>query len=183
MPLPWLIGIGAVALGSAVIAALSDDDSSSSSSSSASRENEEKKRELERQAEKERLAKERKERKEEITFELLHYLNNQQAVLNSNLSKFANFSTYPPKVEDVRTILKGKTDWKTPINSSHAITNAWGSFNIPKLTDSLAIFQELYQTDIKQKKELLDTQQSINNINDEINELDKSIANLKKLVG
>lgn len=72
MPLlPWLIGLGVAVVGTAVVAALSDDDSSSSSSnSSSSREDDEKRRELERKAEKERLAKIKKERKEEITLEL-----------------------------------------------------------------------------------------------------------------
>ena len=92
MPLPWIIGGAAVALGAAVVAALSDDDSSSSSSnSSSSREDDEKRRELERKAEKERLAKIKKERKEEITLELSRYLDNQKSVLNTRADFFYSF--------------------------------------------------------------------------------------------
>ena len=184
MPLPWIIGGAAVALGAVVVAALSDDDSSSSSSnSSSSREDDEKRRELERKAEKERLAKIKKQRKEEITLELSRYLDNQKSVLNSNLSKLAYFSAFTPNLEEIKSILKQKTDWKTSINSSHAINKEWSIFNVSKLTDSLAIFQELYQTEVNQKKEWLDTQKSINDIDNEIKQLDKSIANLKKLIG
>lgn len=184
MPLPWLIGLGVAVVGTAVVAALSDDDSSSSSSnSSSSREDDEKRRELERKAEKERLAKIKKERKEEITLELSRYLDNQKSVLNSNLSKLAYFSAFTPNLEEIKSILKQKTDWKTSINSSHAINKEWSIFNVSKLADSLAIFQELYQTEVNQKKEWLDTQKSINDIDNEIKQLDKSIANLKKLIG
>lgn len=81
------------------------------------------------------------------------YLDNQKSVLNSNLSKLAYFSAFTPNLEEIKSILT-KLTGKHQLTLSHAITKEWSIFNVSKLTDSLAIFQELYQTEVNQKERM-----------------------------
>ena len=153
MPLPWLIGLGAVALGTAVVAALSDDDKPSNNSNN----DDEERRRL--AAERERKERERNEKKAGI-----HQSYQDVKVSLSDLMIIQGTG------KSHLTISNNGTNWSQLASN---ISTSTYSFS-----NDVALFIKLYEVDVIPTKKVLNMTKDIDALKKELDFLTQSIKTL-----
>lgn len=162
MPLPWLIGLGAVALGTAVVAALSDDDKPSNNSNN---DDEERRR---RAAERERKERERNEKKATIKQEFDQQLKQGYHMMKTALPSFV-------MIQGVEQCCLTLTNNGSNLGDLES--------NLPKELDSalekdIALFEAIYKVNLQQTSSMINITKDIDLLNKELDALAKSIKSL-----
>ena len=160
MPLPWLIGLGAVALGTAVVAALSDDKPSNNSNN-----DDEERRRL--AAERERKERERNEKKAGIKQDFDKQIHQSYQDVKVSLS---DLMIIQGTGKSHLTISNNGTNWSQLVSN---ISTSTYSFS-----NDVALFIKLYEVDVTPTKKVLNMTKDIDALKKELDFLTQSIKTL-----
>lgn len=161
MPLPWLIGLGAVALGTVVVAALSDDDKPSNNSNN----DDEERRRL--AAERERKERERNEKKAGIKQDFDKQIHQSYQDVKVSLS---DLMIIQGTGKSHLTISNNGTNWSQLASN---ISTSTYSFS-----NDVALFIKLYEVDVIPTKKVLNMTKDIDALKKELDFLTQSIKTL-----